>query len=162
MDCFVSPLIYLYVNCFWRLSGCLRPSRCGWTTLHFASFCFSVCVSLSLKVRKEWEEADRQAKNLPKPERQTLIQVRHWSVPLRVLPFSPFVWVRYDGLQALGPSLPVPLKIPVPWLLYLYHPKSKLGHCLNWETSKWVPKSLDKPERRMSETERAYPFLFFK
>ncbi|KAM8769475.1 amyloid-like protein 2 isoform X3 [Acanthopagrus latus] len=26
------------------------------------------------RVRKEWEEADRQAKNLPKPERQTLIQ----------------------------------------------------------------------------------------
>lgn len=29
------------------------------------------------QVRKEWEEADRQAKNLPKAERQTLIQVRH-------------------------------------------------------------------------------------
>ncbi|CAK6957914.1 amyloid-like protein 2 isoform X1 [Scomber scombrus] len=26
------------------------------------------------RVRKEWEEADRQAKNLPRPERQTLIQ----------------------------------------------------------------------------------------
>ncbi|XP_010764101.1 amyloid-like protein 2, partial [Notothenia coriiceps] len=26
------------------------------------------------RVRKEWEEADRQAKNLPKAERQTLIQ----------------------------------------------------------------------------------------
>lgn len=31
--------------------------------------------SLFLQVRKEWEEADRQAKNLPKAERQTLIQV---------------------------------------------------------------------------------------
>lgn len=33
------------------------------------------------QVRKEWEEADRQAKNLPKAERQTLIQVRHWALP---------------------------------------------------------------------------------
>lgn len=39
--------------------------------------CFPLCAFLSLKVRKEWEEADRQAKNLPKAERQTLIQVRH-------------------------------------------------------------------------------------
>lgn len=38
-------------------------------------------LSLSLQVRKEWEEADRQAKNLPKAERQTLIQVRHRSFP---------------------------------------------------------------------------------
>ena len=38
---------------------------------HLISFC------LPPQVRKEWEEADRQAKNLPKAERQTLIQVRH-------------------------------------------------------------------------------------
>ena len=29
------------------------------------------------QVKKEWEEAELQAKNLPKAERQTLIQVRH-------------------------------------------------------------------------------------
>lgn len=34
------------------------------------------------QVRKEWEEADRQAKNLPKAERQTLVQVSHRSVCL--------------------------------------------------------------------------------
>lgn len=28
------------------------------------------------QVKKEWEEAELQAKNLPKAERQTLIQVR--------------------------------------------------------------------------------------
>lgn len=48
----------------------------------------------------------------------------------------------------LGPSLPVPFKIPfLPGLPYLYRSTSKLGHRLNGETPKWVPSSLDKAER---------------
>uniref|UniRef100_A0A3Q2Z407 Amyloid beta (A4) precursor-like protein 2 n=1 Tax=Hippocampus comes TaxID=109280 RepID=A0A3Q2Z407_HIPCM len=35
------------------------------------------------RVRKEWEEADRQAKNLPKAERQTLVQVSHRSLKIQ-------------------------------------------------------------------------------
>lgn len=53
----------------------------AWSFLGFIS-------SLSFQVRKEWEEADRQAKNLPKAERQTLIQVRHRSFPTGVTPLS--------------------------------------------------------------------------
>ncbi len=34
-----------------------------------------ICVCCSYQVRKEWEEAESQARNLPKAERQTLIQV---------------------------------------------------------------------------------------
>lgn len=41
--------------------------------------CTPTCSPLSFlfisQVRKEWEEAERQAKNLPKLDRQTLIQV---------------------------------------------------------------------------------------
>lgn len=33
-------------------------------------------VLFSVQVKKEWEEAEHQAVNLPKAERQTLIQVR--------------------------------------------------------------------------------------
>lgn len=107
----------------------------------------SLSMHFSLQVRKEWEEADRQAKNLPKAERQTLIQVRHWSFPMGVAPpLGLSLCLNED--DGLGPSLPVPLKIPFPWLFHLYHSKAKWGHCLNGKTSKWVPKSLNKPGRR--------------
>lgn len=112
-------------------------------------------LSLSLQVRKEWEEADRQAKNLPKAERQTLIQVRHRSFPWGLPPLS-LCLGGYDFLQALGLSLPVPFKTPFPWLLHLYRSKSKLGHCQNGEVSKWVPHSLDKPEKCTSETSTCF------
>lgn len=66
--------------------------KCSWKWSFFLLLVFTstqgpphisllfIPVSLS-QVRKEWEEADRQAKNLPKAERQTLIQVRHWALP---------------------------------------------------------------------------------
>ncbi len=79
--------ICIYKNYCWPFSDTLWMNRGSWTTLHLASFP-SFSVSLSLQVRKEWEEADRQAKNLPKAERQTLIQVRHWSFPQGVRPLS--------------------------------------------------------------------------
>lgn len=74
--------------------------------------CFSLCAFLSLKVRKEWEEADRQAKNLPKAERQTLIQVRHWSVPLGVLPFFSLCLGEIWRLTGPGSLTPRAIKDP--------------------------------------------------
>lgn len=84
---FVSPHLCLQKSQLflgsdlWTL--CFTNTQQLCISLHFLPT-LSLSLSLSLQVRKEWEEADRQAKNLPKAERQTLIQVRHWSFPLGV------------------------------------------------------------------------------
>lgn len=113
MLCF--PPKYIYKN-YWGSTGNFL-THFEWTgargppciSLHFL---ISLC--LSLQVRKEWEEADRQAKNLPKAERQTLIQVRHWSFPQGVHPLSLClgeIW------RLIGPGSLTPCAIKDPFSL---------------------------------------------
>lgn len=50
-----------------------------------------LCVGLHVQVMRDWEEAERQAKNLPRADKKAVIQVGHKSQLLFVFHYHLFI-----------------------------------------------------------------------